>query len=155
MCLDTFSYFTTILKSSLKELKYLKISINNIYFDLTKDISIIYRFFSCEKPKELEEIYFRTSLPFSQEEIIKIIDLINYDSLKKYKFVIAKKNFVKKTLYIPKTYYTAYNKRTILNLLFLFSKKKIKNLKENKKVFENFRNLFKKIKQKEIEFVFI
>ena len=155
LCLDTFSYFTTILKSSLKELKYLKISINNIYFDLTKDISIIYRFFSCEKPKELEEIYFRTSLPFSQEEIIKIIDLINYDSLKKYKFVIAKKNFVKKTLYIPKTYYTAYNKRTILNLLFLFSKKKIKNLKENKKVFENFRNLFKKIKQKEIEFVFI
>ena len=155
LCLDSFVDFPNVFKNNLKKLKYLKISINNVYFDLNKDIAVIYRFFSSSKPKELEEIYFKSSLSFKHEEIVNIIDLINYDHIRKYKFMIAKKNFNKNSLKLPKVYYTMNEKRLMLILLSIFVKKGVKNVKKCLKIFENFKNLFKKIKQKEIEFKYI
>ena len=153
LCLETFSNFSNVFNFHLKNLKYLKISINNIYFDLSNHISSIYRFFSSAKPKELEVIYFKSTLAFSNDEIIKIIDLINYDGIKKYKFKISKRNFNDKSK-LPNSYYTFYFKREIFSLLYVFSKKN-HNLNKNIKIFDNLRNLFRRTGLKEIEIKFV
>jgi hypothetical protein len=156
LCLESFSNFSNCFKNNLRKLKYLKVSLNNVYFDLRKHISCIYRFFSTTKPRELEEIYFKSSLPFSHQEIINIIDLINYDHIRRYKFMIAKKNFSKNTLKLPKTYYTYFERRTLYFLLYLFRKKSTENnIYKFHKIFQNFRHYFKQMKQKDIEFKFV
>jgi len=93
--LDTssFSSFVLFLKresslsgsnSSLKQLKYLKITIAKRDFNLDYGYKYLREFFSFKKPSKLKELIFDSSLFLSNFQITEILSLINYDTIVNY-----------------------------------------------------------------------
>jgi len=92
---DTFAdltkYFTSYEFRKNSQLNTLNLSLSNIINDYQSVKYELDSFLSSEKPQNLKEIFFNSSLILNEDEIKRIYKFINYDTVEKYSFTFSKK----------------------------------------------------------------
>lgn len=80
-----------LVKSPFGGLKYLKISLTNLFYNYQKDFYHILNFFKINKGKLLEELAFSSGISITLSQYEELLQAINYDPVKKYHLELSKR----------------------------------------------------------------
>ena len=144
------SLFRKLSNKECNNLSSLKITISKYFFDFDGRLETIYNFFRIKKHYNLQQIYFKSNLILTNEQLNNIYMIIDHDSISKYIFQFNGKyinpdKFNNRKLYTDETDF-----KFIYNLLYAIEKNKFLKLK-NTIIFIKLSQFTKKQRDKIIE----
>lgn len=150
--IETFIRITDYIKTDYftrnSKIEFLRLSVNKFLFIDVK--SHIFEFFASNKPKNLKEIDLATNLAFDERDLEKILRIVNYDTIEKYKIQVNKNcnrsSVIEKDLYFTVEKPSRYRSLpTVLHKLGLLMPKIYKNIKKYMDCYEKKQVIFSSI----------
>jgi len=136
--------------TKFRELACLKVVVSPYFFDLDGDIESFYNFFKIKKCKNLQQIYFKSSLKLNNEQLNKIYTIIDGDPVKKYILQFSGKNITKEKFLYRQLITIETDYKCLNSFLYVIDKFKCIKLK-NKSFFEKIASFSKKKKSKVVD----